>query len=138
LLEGQVRRNTTQKRVILQSVEQLGCHPTAVQIYSAVRKVLPRTSLSTVYRNLGILVDQGKIKALKGAGSEIHYDHNMEEHNHIKCIVCGRVCDVNINPVNIDTLNPEMVSHFVVIEVRMTILGICPGCAEQLERKKTQ
>ena len=138
MLEEQIRRNTTQKRVILQSVEQLGCHPTAVQIYTAVRKVLPRTSLSTVYRNLGILVDQGKIKAVKGAGSEIHYDHNIEEHNHIKCTVCGRVCDVNINPVNIDTLNPETVSHFIVLEVRMNILGICPECAEQLEKEKLQ
>ncbi len=132
----EARRNTRQKRVILQSVEQLGCHPTAVQIYSAVRKVLPRTSLSTVYRNLGILVDQGKIKAVKGAGKEIHYDHNIEEHNHIKCSVCGRVCDVNISPVDIDTLNPEQVSNFIVIEIRMNILGICPECAEQLEKEK--
>lgn len=138
MLEVELRRNTKQKRVILQSVEQLGCHPTAVQIYSAVRKVLPRTSLSTVYRNLGILVDQGKIKAVKGAGTEIHYDHNTGEHNHIKCKICGRVCDVNIDPVDIDTLDPEAVSNFIVLEVRMNILGICPECAEQLEREKTQ
>ena len=134
--EGQMRRNTAQKKVILHSVEQLACHPTAVQIYTAVRKVLPRTSLSTVYRNLGILVDQGKIKAVKGAGSEIHYDHNTWEHNHIKCTVCGRVCDVKINPVDIDALNPETVSNFIVLEVRMNILGICPKCAEQLEKEK--
>ncbi|MCK4807603.1 MAG: transcriptional repressor [Candidatus Aegiribacteria sp.] len=138
MLEAQLRRDTRQKRVILQLVEQLGCHPTAVQIYSAVRKVLPRTSLSTVYRNLGILVDQGKIKAVKGVGKEIHYDHNIEEHNHIKCTVCGRVCDVNINPVDIDTLNPEQVSNFIIIEIRMNIVGICPECAEQLEKEKLQ
>ena len=128
--EDQPRRNTTQKRVILRSVEQLGCHPTAVQIYNAVREVLPRTSLSTVYRNLGILVDKGKIKAVKGAGSEIHYDHNTDAHNHIECTVCGRVCDVYMNPVNIDTFNPETVSNFIVLEVHMNILGICPECAE--------
>ena len=135
-MDVQHRRNTTQKRVILQSVAQLGCHPTAVQIYTDVRKVLPRTSLSTVYRNLRILVDQGKIKAVKGAGSEIHYDHNTGEHNHIECMVCGLVCDVHLNPVNIDTLNPETVSNFIVLEVRMNILGICPECAEQLEKEK--
>ena len=135
MLEKQPRRNTAQKRVILQSVAQLGCHPTAVQIYTAVRKILPRTSLSTVYRNLGILVDQGKIKSVKGTGSEIHYDHNTGAHNHIECTVCGRVCDVHANPVNIDSLNPETVSNFIVLEVHMNILGICPECAEQLERE---
>ena len=134
----QQRRNTTQKRVILQSVAELGCHPTAVQIYTAVRKALPKTSLSTVYRNLGILVDQGQIKAVKGAGSEIHYDHNTGAHNHIECTVCGRVCDVHVNPVNIDKLDPETVSNFIVLEVHMNILGICPECAEQLEKEKRQ
>lgn len=119
-------------------MEQLGCHPTAVQIYNTVRKVLPRTSLSTVYRNLGILVDQGKIRAVKGAGSEIHYDHNTGAHNHIECTVCGRVCDVHMDPVDIDTMNPETVSNFIVMEVRMNILGICPECAEQLEKEKLQ
>jgi len=138
MAQVQPRRNTTQKRVILQSVAEQGCHPTAVQIYSAVRQVLPRTSLSTVYRNLGILVDQGQIKAVKGAGSEIHYDHNTYEHNHIECTVCGRVCDVFVNPVNIDTLDPETVSNFIVLEVHMNILGICPECAEQLEKEKLQ
>lgn len=121
--------------MILQSVEQLGCHPTAVQIYNAVSKVLPRTSLSTVYRNLRILVDQGKIKAVRGAGKEIHYDHKTVEHNHIKCSVCGRVCDVNIDTVDIDTLSPEKVSNFIVMEVHMNILGICPECTEQLEKE---
>ncbi len=138
MLEMQSRRNTTQKRVILQSVVELGSHPTAVQIYTAVREVLPRTSLSTVYRNLGILVDQGQIKAVKGTGTEIHYDHNTYEHNHIECTVCGRVCDVHVNPVNIDTLDPETVSNFIVLEVHMNILGICPECAEQLEKEKLQ
>ncbi|MEN8209684.1 MAG: transcriptional repressor [Candidatus Fermentibacteria bacterium] len=134
----QSRRNTEQKRVILQSVAELDSHPTAVQIFNAVRAVLPKTSLSTVYRNLGILVDQGQIKAVKGTGSEIHYDHNTWEHSHIKCTVCGRICDVLVNPMDIDTLNPETVSNFVVLEVHMNILGICPECAEQSEKEKLQ
>ena len=138
MLDKQPRRNTAQKRVIFQSIAQLGCHPTAVQIYTAVRKVLPRTSLSTVYRNLGILVDQGKIKAVRGAGSETHYDHNTGAHDHIECTVCGRVCDVHVNPVNIDSLNPEAVSNFIVLKTHINILGICPECAKQLEKEKLQ
>ena len=134
----QPRRNTTQKRAILQSVTELGCHPTAVQIYTDVRKTMPGTSLSTVYRNLGILADQGQIKAVKGAGSEIHYDHNTGAHNHIECTVCGRICDVHANPLEIDTLDPETVSNFIVLEVHMNILGICPECAEQLEKEKSR
>ena len=128
-------RNTKQRKMILQAVEQLGCHPTAEQIFDAVRNELPRTSLSTVYRNLGVLVDQGEIKAIKGMGREIHYDHNMEEHNHVKCSICGKICDIDVDLVDRNTLKPDSVSGFIVEEVYLTVVGICPECAEQFEKE---
>jgi Fur family ferric uptake transcriptional regulator len=133
-----VWRNTKQRKVILKFVKSLGCHPTAEQIFDAVRKELPRTSLSTVYRNLGILVDQGEIVTVKGTGREIHYDHNIEKHNHIKCSICGRICDVNVDLVDRNTLKSDSVSGFIVNEVYLTFVGICPECAEQLKKEKLQ
>lgn len=136
VIKQQMCRNTKQRKMILRTVKQLGCHPTAEQIFDAVRKALPRTSLSTVYRNLGILVDQGKIIAVSGTGSEIHYDHNIEEHHHIKCAVCGKVSDVSIDVFDINSLEPDSISGFIVKEVHLSFVGICPECAEQLKRSK--
>ena len=138
MIKQQISRNTKQRKVILQTVKKLGCHPTAEQIYYAVREVLPRTSLSTVYRNLGVLVDQDEIMTVKGTGREIHYDHNVKEHNHIQCSICGRVSDVNVDPVEINELKPDDVSRYIVEEVHLNLVGICPECAEQLEKEKLQ
>lgn len=138
MIKQQICRNTKQRKVILQTVKKLGCHPTAEQIYYAVRKKLPRTSLSTVYRNLGVLVDQGEIVTVKGTGREIHYDHNIMEHNHIQCSICGMVSDVNIDTLDINTLKYDNVSDFIVKGINLSLIGICPECAEQLKKEKLQ
>ncbi|OPL19404.1 MAG: hypothetical protein AVO35_11000 [Candidatus Aegiribacteria sp. MLS_C] len=124
------RRNTRQRKLILKAVEELGCHPTADQIFDRVRRELPRTSLSTVYRNLGILADQGILGTVTGAGKEVHYDHNNSDHCHIRCSVCGRICDVDVHPLDKDRLSPEELSGFVLQEISVNLVGICPECAE--------
>jgi Fe2+ or Zn2+ uptake regulation protein len=132
------RRNTRQRKTILQTVRQLGCHPTAEQIYDAVRRDLPNTSLSTVYRNLGILVDQGEITAVKGKSKELHYDHNVGEHCHIECSVCGRICDVDAFNVDIEQLNRRDFSGYKVEEVIVKLVGVCPECSGLAEKEKKE
>ncbi len=134
----QPRRNTKQRELILRVVAQLGSHPTAEMIFDEVRKELPVTSLSTVYRNLGILVDQGDILAVRSPGRKIHYDHNTKEHNHIKCSVCGRVSDVDFNTSEINVLKPEDVSGFEVEEVYLNIVGICPQCLKTMKKEEAE
>ncbi|MFO8184217.1 MAG: transcriptional repressor [Candidatus Aegiribacteria sp.] len=129
--EEKARRNTRQRKLILKAVEELGCHPTAEQVFDHVREELPRTSLSTVYRNLGILVDQGRIKAVPGSGKEVHYDHNKYEHCHIECCRCGKMCDVDVTPIDSGELTPDELSGYTLLEVNINLLGICPECSEK-------
>ena len=124
-----MRRNTRQRRVILEAVRELGCHPTAEQVFDRVRKELPGTSMSTVYRNLGILADQGLIRALQGTGRETHYDHNNRKHCHITCSECGRICDVDANLLDKYMPSPEDLSGFRLQEVCINLVGICPECS---------
>lgn len=132
-----MRRNTRQRQVILRAVRELGCHPTAEQVYDRVRSELPRTSLSTVYRNLGVLADQGLLSTVAGAGKEVHYDHNRGEHCHIRCSLCGRICDVDIFPSDMEGFPPEDLSGFILQEVSINLVGICPACSGKMEKEKT-
>lgn len=128
--EDKARRNTRQRKLILRAVRELGCHPTAEQVFDHVREELPRTSLSTVYRNLGILLDQGQIKAVPGSGKEVHYDQNMDEHCHIECRGCGRICDVDVSPFEGGELTWDDLSGFTLLEVNINLVGICPECSK--------
>jgi len=136
--QSSVRRRTKQRQIVLEEIIRHGCHPTADDIFSAVRKRLPRISLSTVYRNLGILVEREDIAAVYGACNELHYDHNTHNHCHIRCSVCGRVCDVDVEPIDVETVLPHLASGFIIEKVHITFTGICPSCkaGEEQEDEK--
>jgi len=129
------RRRTKQRQVILEEIIRHGSHPTADDIFKAVRERLPRISLSTVYRNLGILVECEDISAVYGACNELHYDHNTHNHCHIRCSNCGKVCDVDVELIDVKTVLPHLASGFIIDKVHITFTGLCPSCTAGDERE---
>ena len=64
-------RNTVQQRIIAEQLQQLGSHPTADDVYRAVRQQLPSVSKATVYRTLNKLVAVGEATCVvAGTGAE--------------------------------------------------------------------
>lgn len=96
--ENRDLRMTESRRAILAALSGTRAHPTADEVYTMVRKKLPRVSLGTVYRNLDILARGGLIRTIAEAGEQRRYDGTMSEHHHIRCTVCGRVEDVELDP----------------------------------------
>ncbi len=62
------RRNTRQRKLVLDAVRQSYNHPTADEIYNAVREQDDKISRGTVYRNLNLLADAGEILSIKTPG----------------------------------------------------------------------
>ena len=54
-----------QRDLIERIIKESMLHLTAEEIYKEARKEMPNISLGTVYRNLGNLVDEGKVRKLK-------------------------------------------------------------------------
>ena len=63
------RRNTKQRKLVLDAVRQSYNHPTADEIYNAVRAQDDKNSRGTVYRNLNLLADAGEILSIKTPGA---------------------------------------------------------------------
>ena len=84
-------RMTRQRKIILEVLHQLDCHPTADELYEQVRKLLPKISLGTVYRNLEVLSEAGQILKLELAGTQKRFDWDARNHYHIRCIRCDRI-----------------------------------------------
>jgi len=87
------RRSTRQRRLIHEAVRGTDEHPTAEWVYQAVRRVLPRVSLGTVYRNLQVLVAQGDLRSWT-RGGRTRYDADLEPHDHFACDRCGLLLDI--------------------------------------------
>jgi Fe2+ or Zn2+ uptake regulation protein len=88
-------RNTKQKNLVLQAVRNHKSHPTAEEIYHEVVKELPNISLTTVYRNLNKLAEQGVIKRLLIPDQPDRFEKNPMKHYHISCKVCGLFEDLD-------------------------------------------
>ena len=92
-----IRRNTIQRSSVLEAVNKLHCHATADEIYNEIVKEHPTISRATVYRNLNLLSEMGEIRRLEMPGSADRFDHISSNHCHVKCEVCGRVFDVDMD-----------------------------------------
>ena len=125
---GKLRRNTPQRRVILDELCHLKSHPTAAELYAVVRQRLPRISLGTVYRNLEVLHEDGVINKLEFAGAESRFDGNIEQHYHVRCTECGRVEDIFPLDSEQTLSQPAELAGFQVTGYRLEYFGICPGC----------
>ena len=123
-----VRRNTRQRRVILEELRKLASHPTATDLYQVIRPCLPRISLATVYRNLELLAADGVIKKLTSTGTQARFDGNPQRHYHVRCVRCGKVDDVSDVSVEVVHRRVRSVHNFKVLDHQLDFLGLCPAC----------
>ena len=87
-------RNTKQKSLILDIINQSFQHPTAYMVHEECLKIMPNISLGTVYRNLNKLVEQNKIQRLEVPGDFERYDKTLA-HDHFICLNCSKIIDLD-------------------------------------------
>jgi Fur family ferric uptake transcriptional regulator len=120
---------TLQREVILEETKKVSYHPTADEIYERVKKRLPRISLGTIYRNLEILASQGMIQKVEiGAGTQKRFDGNTQPHYHIRCIHCGALEDVWIQPLPIPEEVFQDPKGYEIWGLELEFTGLCPKC----------
>ena len=127
-------RVTKQRKVILEELRKVRSHPTADQVYEMVRQRLPHISLGTVYRNLEILSERGIIQRLDLGGTQMRFDGDTSMHYHVRCVSCGRVDDVPVEPAT--ELNDAVrgASDYEIIGHRLELVGLCPKCQKRRHR----
>ena len=121
------QRVTRQRQVILTELRRMITHPTAKEIYEAVRYHLPQISLGTVYRNLGVLEDLGLLRRLECGGIS-RYDGDLHRHFHLQCVDCNQVYDIDqslVKNLNMDLLKSQ---GFELLDYKLDFYGLCPSC----------
>src|SRR5205085_11036677 len=87
---------TQQGSAVFDYLRSVDCHPTAEQVYSAVRHELPNISLGTVYKALEALVDARLAAKISDADGPARYDCRSDAHYHVRCLETGQVRDLPI------------------------------------------
>ena len=122
-------RETKQRRVVYDTVKNTHSHPTADWIFEKVRRQLPKVSLGTVYRNLGVLKDEGLLREIYGNDRRAHYDADTSPHAHFICAVCDEIIDVR-GVKNIDWKTLKDLVGCEVDEQNVVFTGRCAGCRQ--------
>ena len=122
------RRNSKQRQLVLEAVKARRDHPTADQIYLDVRARDDKISRGTIYRNLGLLSDEGQISQVRVPAAD-RYDLRQDRHYHLFCTGCGRVFDAPISyHGEYDALVAEE-TGFQISRHRTVFEGLCPDCS---------
>ncbi len=120
---------TKLQTTILDILYQTTEHLTAEQVFFRLKELMPSISLSTVYRNLNQFAEQKRIRRIQQAHKADYYEKNLIPHDHICCIRCGRITDLNVKGLS-DFLQKNC--DVPIISFDLTVNYLCHACASNL------
>lgn len=126
-------RPSSQRVLMLKYLEENHIHPTADKIYIDLSKNLPTISKATVYNNLKLFLNRGLIKEINFDNSEVHYDTILDDHAHFVCKACGKIEDIAIRSLDLDT---SALAEYSVDSKDIYLKGLCKDCLEEEKLKK--
>lgn len=122
-------RLTPQRQAICDLLAGSEAHPTAAQIYEALKPRFASLSLATVYNTLETLLHLGAINALGSAGDDqTHYDADNTPHVNLACVACHKIVDVASAYVQPLAGEIASASGFKLLGARVLYYGLCPAC----------
>jgi Fur family peroxide stress response transcriptional regulator len=122
---------TVQRRTILEVLAERTDHPTADQVFAAVRTRMPDVSRTTVYRVLDTLVRLGLAVKTPHHGASVRFDPRTERHHHLVCTRCDRVIDLHAPELNVLRLPDTRRLGFEIDDFSLHIRGLCARCRAQ-------
>lgn len=127
-MEKKRYKSSRQRALILQILRAAKNHPTADWIFEKARRTMPNISLGTVYRNLRLLRDEGKIQELRFGNDVARYDGDLRDHYHVRCVECGKVEDIPHDAAWTATSEIGNLTGYRILSHHLDFLGICPSC----------
>lgn len=119
-----------QREMILNHVKNFPVHPTADEVYTALKKDNPELSLGTVYRNLNLLCELGMLKKIHIDNAKERYDVRTDRHSHLLCTVCNRVFDITDEALDGIEKRISEKYGYIVEDVSLNVKGKCAECAK--------
>ncbi len=122
------QRVTSQRLVIGRLLRELDRHVTAEEVLRRASEQLPGVSLPTVYATLDLLAELGVARRVS-VGGPVLYDPRVADHAHLRCRVCGRVEDLEVDVDTARALRAAKRAGFEAEGAELVVAGRCADCA---------
>ena len=104
-------------------------HPSADMIYRDLRVTYPSLSLGTVYTNLKLFEQEGKVIRVANVNGNERYDANTSDHVHLVCQKCGSVIDVMEADMNAAKAACHLAGGAKITGIQIVLHGTCTDCS---------
>jgi Fur family ferric uptake transcriptional regulator len=122
-------RPTRQRRAVATALQSVDDVRSAQEIHGLLRGRGENVGLSTVYRTLQSLADNGEVDVLRSEDGESVYRRcSTTHHHHLVCRSCGRAVEIEGPAVErwADAVAGE--HGFSDVSHTLEIFGTCPDC----------
>jgi Fur family transcriptional regulator, ferric uptake regulator len=129
-LGGRTARTTRQGQAVLGVVDRSDSFRSAQDIHAQLRADGETVGLTTVYRHLALLTEEGQLDALQTAEGELVYRrcHSDAHHHHVVCRRCGRGREVELPDLERWAESTAADLGFTEVTHTVEIFGICADC----------
>jgi Fur family peroxide stress response transcriptional regulator len=128
-LDGTERKYSRKREAILEAIRSTRCHPTAQWVYERLKPGIPDLSLGTVYRNIGLFRQEGKLVSVGVVNGEERFDGFTEPHPHCVCERCGRIFDIPCPDEEALASLAKTPAGFAANFRKTVFYGVCPECS---------
>ncbi len=122
---------TRQRELLLGLLYGTDAHPTAAELFEALRPEIPQLSLGTLYRNLDVLVSEGLIEQIPTVGAERRYQAKLRPHHHFICEDCGIIRDAELPVPKQLKSRLRRAYHLNADKIRIEFYGLCQRCSDR-------
>jgi Fe2+ or Zn2+ uptake regulation protein len=113
-----------QRIVIMDFLKNNRTHPTADEVYEALRRRIPMLSKATVYNTLKVFIEHGVACHAGGDEENVRFGSMMKPLAHFHCKKCGKITDMEID------LNQFLPEDFnaEISDLSFYLKGTCEKC----------
>jgi Fur family ferric uptake transcriptional regulator len=128
-------RSTRQGLAVLSIVRGSDNFRSAQDIHAELRAAGETVGLTTVYRHLALLTDEGQLDSLQTADGELVYRrcHSSHHHHHVVCRRCGKGSEVELPDLEQWAEATAHALGYTDVSHTVEIFGTCASCRQASE-----
>ena len=122
------KRNTWQKTAVIDQLSKTEEFLSAQQLHQKIEKTGKKLGLTTVYRALTELVEQGVADSLLAEGEARYRICQPEHHHHLTCLSCGKAVEFELLGFEGQIEKMAKKHGFAGVSHQVELTGICSRC----------
>ncbi|MFM7211931.1 MAG: Fur family transcriptional regulator [Actinomycetota bacterium] len=124
------RRQTRQRVAVSHALEGLDDFRSAQEIHELLRAGGESVGLTTVYRSLQALADEGLVDVIvRSDGESVYRQCSTHHHHHLVCRSCRSAVEVDAPSVESWAARVADEHGFTEVSHTVEVFGLCPRCS---------